>query len=80
MLPVPPTPTQRLASIKLGRDVAPWIDELRAEGLSYRKINNRLAKLTDFEIDTSETSIRTWHRRYVHEQFVEQLEAEVGAA
>lgn len=59
---MPPTPPrQRLADLLLGRPVLEFINERRADDVSYRRIATDLRDATDGEIDVSDVTVRAWH-------------------
>ena len=53
------TPTQQLASIRLGKPVLDWIAEQRAAGTTWDRMAQNLETLTG--IDISREAIRQWH-------------------
>jgi hypothetical protein len=55
-----PTPTQRLASTLLGRDVLAWLDEQQAKGLSLRQTAELLAERTNGQVKVSNVTILNW--------------------
>lgn len=57
---ITPTPTQALASLKLGRDVIEWASEQRSlkPRPSFRSISTTLRDLTD--VDVTDETIRNW--------------------
>jgi hypothetical protein len=55
-----PSPTQRLATVLLGRPVREWIAEQRELGWSWRKIADDLYIATDGLVDVSYEAIRQW--------------------
>jgi hypothetical protein len=54
------TPTQRLATILLGRSVHDWIVAQREQGASWRKIADDLKIATDGQIDVTHEAVRGW--------------------
>lgn len=54
------TPTQALATLKLGRDVVAWAVERRSEHPqpSYRTIATELRAVT--EVDVTDETVRLW--------------------
>lgn len=57
------TPTQRLASLLLGRPVQHWIAEQREAGWSWRKIAHDLKVATNGQVDISHEAVRGWAER-----------------
>lgn len=57
------TPTQRLASILLGRPLSGWIEERRNEGRSWRLIARDLFDATNGQIDVTHETLRAWSDR-----------------
>jgi len=53
------TPTQQLASIRLGRPVLGWIAEQREAGITWDRMAQNLETLTGILI--SREAIRQWH-------------------
>lgn len=56
------TPTQRLASIILGRDVAGYIAEKRKANRTWRLIARDLYDDTNGQIDVTYETLRLWNR------------------
>lgn len=54
------TPTQRLASILLGRPLDGWIAERRAAERSWRLIARDLYEATNGQIDVTHETVRAW--------------------
>lgn len=79
-MPTDQTTPQRIAARELGRAPGEWINERRRAGLSFRSIADELSIITDTESFVSYETLRTWHTRWVEEQFVQRLETEVGGA
>lgn len=57
------TPTQRLASILLGRPLGGWIEERRNQGRSWRLIARDLYEATNAQVDVSHETLRLWYGR-----------------
>jgi len=55
------TPTQHLASLKLGRDLGEYVAEKRAAGLPWYTISRHLAEDTDGIVDISREALRQWY-------------------
>ncbi len=57
-----PTPTQALASIKLGTDVVGWANTQRnrTPQPSYRTIATELRLLTEGQVDVTDETVRLW--------------------
>lgn len=62
-----PTPTQRLATLKLERDVVEWVAERRgaAPSPSYRAIATELRLLTG--VDVTDETVRLWCASYAEQ-------------
>lgn len=54
------SPTQRLASILLGRPLDGWIADQRAAGRSWRLVARDLYEATNGQIDVTHETVRTW--------------------
>lgn len=54
------TPTQRLASILLGRPLDGWIADHRSAGRSWRLIARDLYEATNGQIDVTHETVRGW--------------------
>lgn len=57
----PQTPTQRLASVLIGRDVREFVTERRRAGRPWRFIARDLYDATDGQIDVTHETIRHWY-------------------
>lgn len=55
------TPTQRLASLLLGRDVNEFIAERRAAGRPWRYVARDLYDATEGQVDVTYETLRQWH-------------------
>lgn len=57
------TPTQRLATVLLGRDLGEWVAERRdPEALHpWRLIAQQLRKATDGQVDVTGETLRSWY-------------------
>lgn len=64
-MPTQETPTQRLASVLLGRPVHAWLTEQRDAGSSWRQIAADLRKATNGQIEVSYEAVRRWHGELV---------------
>lgn len=62
-----PTPTQALATLKLGRDVVEWAADRRNHHPqpSFRTIATELRELTD--IDVTDETVRLWCVSYAEQ-------------
>lgn len=58
--PITETPTQRLASILLDRDVRDFIAEKRSEGRAWRYVARDLYEATGGQVDVTYETVRTW--------------------
>lgn len=58
------TPTQILASLRLGRNVTEWASERRSATPrpSFRKIATELREITGGQVDVTDETIRNWLR------------------
>lgn len=54
------TPTQKLASMLLGRPVDEWIRSRRTAGRSWRLVSRDLYEATNGQIDVTHEAIRRW--------------------
>lgn len=54
------TPTQRLATLLLERDVREFIEEKRAEGRAWRFIARDLYDATNGQVDVTYETVRSW--------------------
>ena len=61
MPPLNLTPTQQLASIKLGRPLADYVAEKRATGSPWSSIAADLSLDTDGTVDVSRETLRLWY-------------------
>lgn len=52
------TPNQRLADVLLGEPVENWLKRLRDEGLSWRRISNRLRD--EKQVDVAPGTLMAW--------------------
>lgn len=58
---MPPTPTQALATLMIGRDVIEWAVERRGDGEpSYRTIATELREMTGGTVDVTDETVRLW--------------------
>lgn len=57
------TTKQQLASLLLGRPVAPWALERRAAGVTWRQIATELREATDGKIDVPPQTLINWTAR-----------------
>jgi hypothetical protein len=57
-----PTPTQRLASTLLGRDVLDWLQEQQDKGLSLRQTADLLTERTNGQVKVTNVTILNWMR------------------
>lgn len=57
---IPETPTQRLATVLLGRDVRDFIAERRATNRAWRFIARDLYEATDGQVDVTYETLRQW--------------------
>lgn len=64
-MPTQETPTQRLATVLLGRSVHTWLTEQRAAGSSWRQIADDLGTATNGQIEVSYEAVRRWHGELV---------------
>ncbi len=55
------TPTQRLATLLLGRDVNAYVAEKRDDGVAWRFIARDLYDRTDGQVDVTHETLRQWH-------------------
>ena len=55
------SPTQQLASLKLGRPLEEYVAEKRAAGLPWSSIAVEISLDTDGEVDISRESLRLWY-------------------
>lgn len=55
------TPTQKLATMLLGRDVREFIAERRDQRRAWRFIARDLYEATNGEIDVTYETLRQWH-------------------
>ena len=55
------TPTQRLATLILGRDLGSFVAERRAEGRAWRFVARDLYEATGGEIDVTYETLRSWY-------------------
>lgn len=60
LLAMTSTPTQRLASLILGRPVQDWIHDRRRAGRSWRLIARDLYEATNGQIDITHQAARNW--------------------
>jgi hypothetical protein len=62
-MPTGATPTQTLASVLLGRDLADYVIEKRRARprWSWRLISEQLAEDTDGQVDVTGEALRTWY-------------------
>lgn len=54
------TPSQRLATMLLGRPVQLWIADRRAAGASWRTIANDLNTATNGQVTVTHEAVRQW--------------------
>jgi len=54
------TAKQRLADLVLGRPLAEFVAERRADGTAWRRIAQDLTDATDGSLDISGESLRSW--------------------
>lgn len=58
------TPTQRLASVLLGRPVQDWLSDRREAGRSWRLVARDLYEATNGQIDITHEAARKWANDY----------------
>lgn len=58
-----PSPSQRLAEVLLGTDLAEWVAERRDPEVrrSWRVIANELRRITDGQVDVTGEAVRQWY-------------------